>query len=261
MRVVVTGASRGIGQAVCRRLADDAGGRGEALQLALCGSAHPDELDTLAGELGGQGVETMTLIGDLADPAVPERLIADATSCFGGLDAVVANAGMSRPGNLLTTELADWDRLFDVNLRSVWLLCRAAHGALKASGGSIVTVASMSGLMPQPGLGAYSITKAGLIMLTRMMAQEWAQDGIRVNAVSPGMVITPMTEANYADAEFRAAREAMVPMGSIADPARDIAGVVAFLLGPDAAYMSGQNVLADGGLSDSVLRLLPARRV
>ena len=124
-----------------------------------------------------------------------------------------------------------------------------------------VTGASMSGVTPQPGLGAYSVSKAGVIMLTRLMAQEWASDGIRVNAVSPGMVITPMTEANYADAEFRRAREIMVPAGRIADPASDIAGVVAFLLGPDAGYLSGQNVVADGGVGDSMLRVLPARRV
>jgi glucose 1-dehydrogenase len=261
MRVLVTGAGRGIGEAVCRRLVRDAKNAGDTLQLALCGSSHPEELNALAEALRGEGAEAIALTGDLSDPAVPENLVGEATSSFGGLDAVVANAGMSKTGDLLSTELADWNRLFDVNLRSVWLLCRAAHPALKASGGSIVTMASMSGLTPQPGLGAYSVTKAGLIMLTRLMAQEWAGDGIRVNAVSPGMVLTPMTEANYQDTEFKAAREAMVPMGRIADPATDIAGVVAFLLGPDAAYLSGQNVMADGGLSDSMLRVLPARRV
>lgn len=261
MRVLVTGAGRGIGAAVCRRLAGDSKASGDALHVTLCGSSHPDELQALADELGRIGATTQVQTGDLSDPDVPARLVDGAVAGMGGLDAVVANAGISKTGSLLTTELADWNRLMDVNLRSVWLLCRAAHAALKETGGSIVTVASMSGVTPQPGLGAYSISKAGLIMLTRLMAQEWAFDGIRVNAVSPGMVVTPMTEVNYEDTDFRRAREAMVPAGRIADPATDIAGVVAFLLGPDAGYLSGQNIVADGGVGDSMLRVLPARRV
>ena len=117
----------------------------------------------------------------------------------------------------------------------------------------------MSGVSPQPGMGAYSVSKAGLIMLTRLMAQEWAADGIRANCVSPGMVLTPMTEANYRDADFRERREAMCPVPRIGDPDEDIAGVVAFLLSAGAGYMTGQNLLADGGLADSILRVLPRR--
>jgi glucose 1-dehydrogenase len=117
----------------------------------------------------------------------------------------------------------------------------------------------MSGVNPQPGMGAYSVSKAGLIMLTRLMAQEWAADGIRVNCVSPGMVLTPMTEANYRDADFKRRRETMCPIPRIGDAEADIAGVVRFLLSRDAGYMTGQNLLADGGLSDGILRVLPRR--
>jgi NAD(P)-dependent dehydrogenase (short-subunit alcohol dehydrogenase family) len=263
MRILITGASRGIGAAVCRRLAADArDGRLDAgLQIAACASTHGDELAALAADIEGEGVSVAALNGDLSDPDVPARLVSEAVAAFGGLDAVVANAGMTRTGNLLATTLEDWDRVFAVNLRSVWLLCKAAHGPLADSGGSIVTIASMSAGLPQPGLGPYSVTKSGVVMLTRLMAQEWTGDGIRVNSVSPGMVITPMTEANYEDADFKARREAMVPAGRIADPLRDIAGVVAFLLGPDAGYLSGHDILADGGVSDSMLRILPARKV
>lgn len=147
----------------------------------------------------------------------------------------------------------------NVNLRAAWLLAKAAHPALSEAGGRIVTVGSMSGVAPQPGMGAYSVSKAGLIMLTRLMAQEWAADGIRANCVSPGMVLTPMTEANYRDADFRRRREAMCPIPRIGDPDKDIAGLVAFLLSADAGYMTGHNLLADGGLADSILRALPRR--
>ncbi len=199
------------------------------------------------------------MLGDLEQPDVPNRLVEQAVTEFGGLDALVSNAGIGVPATLLTLTIDDWNRLFDVNVRATWLLAKAAHPTLAESRGSIVIIGSMSGVEPQPGMGAYSAAKAAIIMLTRLMAQEWGGDGIRVNCVSPGMVLTPMTEQAYADAEFKARREAMVPVGYIADPARDIAGVVAFLLSEDAAYMTGQNVVADGGMTDSVLRLLPVR--
>jgi glucose 1-dehydrogenase len=231
-----------------------------SLQIAACASAHPDELDSLIDALGKMGVEAAPLIGDLQQPDVPERLVEQAVTRFGGLDALVSNAGIATPATLLSLTTDIWDRLFDINVRATWLLAKAAHPALAESRGSIVTIGSMSGMEPQPGMGAYSASKAAIIMLTRLMAQEWGGDGIRVNCVSPGLVLTPMTEKAYADADFKARREAMVPVGRIADPSSDIAGVVGFLLSEDAAYMTGQNVLADGGLTDSVLRFLPVRK-
>ncbi len=260
MRVLVTGASRGIGRAVCLRLARDGAATGQPARIAACGSAHADELDSLVAELEETGAEALPLLGDLADAAVPARLAGGAARAFGGLDAVVSNAGIGIPATLLDLDLEDWNRLFDINARATWLLAKAAHGALKASTGTIVTMTSMSGVEPQPGMGAYSASKAALIMLTRLMAQEWAQDGIRANCVSPGFVETPMTAAAYADADFKARRAAVVPVGRIAEPLADIAGVVAFLLGPDARYLTGQNIIADGGLTGSILAQVPARQ-
>ena len=117
----------------------------------------------------------------------------------------------------------------------------------------------MSGVQPYAGIGAYSATKAALIMLTRQLAQEWAADGIRVNCVSPGLVRTPLTQRVYDQPEARAAREALVPVHRIGEADADIAGTVAFLLGPDAAYMTGHNLLVDGGLLDSVQTHLAGR--
>ena len=261
MRVLVTGASRGIGRAICMRLAEAETKDGSrSLRVAACASAHPDELDSLIVALRKMGTEAVPMFGDLEQQDAPERLVEQAVEQFGGLDALVSNAGIGIPATLLDLTADSWNRLFDINVRATWLLAKAAHPALVESRGSIVTIGSMSGVEPQPGMGAYSVSKAAIIMLTRLMAQEWGHDGIRVNCVSPGMVLTPMTEKAYADADFKARREAMVPVGRLADPACDIAGIVAFLLSKDAAYVTGQNVVADGGMTDSVLRLLPVRR-
>jgi glucose 1-dehydrogenase len=253
MRVLITGASRGIGRAVCKRLARD------GAQVAACASAHAGELETLVAEIRGDGGMAVPLIGDLQDTATPARLVEQAAAALGGLDGVVGNAGIAVPGQLATLDIADWDRLFAVNVRAQWLLARAAYPWLLKSRGTLVAVASMSGVQPYSGLGAYSAGKAALIMLTRQLAQEWAPDGIRVNCVSPGLVRTPLTQAVYDRPEARSAREALVPMHRIAEADADIAGCVAFLLGPDSAYITGHNMLVDGGLLDSVQTHLAGR--
>lgn len=252
-RVLVTGASRGIGRAICLRLAS------QGASVAACASAHADELQAMIDEAARLGGRVLPLIGDLADPATPERLVARATAELGGLDAVVSNAGVSRPAKLADLELQDWDYLLAVNARAPWLLAKAAYPALRASRGSFVSVASMSGLQPYPGMGAYSPSKAAVLMLVRTLAQEWAAEGIRVNAVSPGLIHTSLTARIYADAPTKAAREALIPMHRIGDPGQDIAGLVAFLIGPDAGYVTGQNLLADGGLMDAVHGLIAGR--
>lgn len=253
MRVLITGASRGIGRAVCERLARD------GAQVAACASAHGNELDELVGEIRQAGGVAVPLLGDLQDTDTPARLVAQAAEALGGLDAVVGNAGISSPAPLATLELEDWDRVFAVNVRAQWLLARAAYPWLQQSRGSLVTVASMSGVQPYAGIGAYSATKAALIMLSRQLAQEWAADGIRVNCVSPGLVRTPLTQPVYDRPEAMSARKALVPMHRIGEADADIAGTVAFLLGPDAAYMTGHNMLVDGGLLDSVQTHLAGR--
>lgn len=253
MRVLVTGASRGIGRAVCERLAR------QGAQVAACASAHGDELESLLAQIRQDGGQALGLLGDLQDTDTPARLVAQAAAAWGGLDAVVGNAGIAAPGMLATLDVDAWDRVFHVNVRAQWLLARAAYPWLQQSRGALVTVASMSGVQPYSGIGAYSSTKAALIMLTRQLAQEWAPDGIRVNCVSPGLVRTPLTQPVYDQPAARQAREALVPVHRIAEANADIAGTVAFLLGPDAGYITGHNLLVDGGLLDSVQTHLAGR--
>lgn len=256
MRVLVTGAASGIGRATCRRLAREARARGQDGKIAAVDLEPSAALDALVEELTALGVETVPLHGDMGAVSDPGRVVTEAVDRFGGLDGLVSNAGINRPGALLSYSVEDWDRLFAVNTRATWLLARAAHPALKAAGGAIVITASMSGSNAHAGLAAYAPSKAAVIMLGKVLAQELGPDGIRVNTVSPGMVVTGMSYRAYEDPRVAAERDALVPLGRVAQP-EDIADAIAFLLSPDARYVNGHDLVVDGGLTGNFLGRLP----
>jgi NAD(P)-dependent dehydrogenase (short-subunit alcohol dehydrogenase family) len=257
MRVLVTGAASGIGRATCLRLAREASTRGETGQIAAVDLEPSAAVDSLVGELRELGADPLPLFGDMGTTDAPGRVVNDAANRFGGLDGLVSNAGVNRPGPLASYPVEDWDRLFNVNTRATFLLAQAAYPALKAAGGgAIAIVGSMSGSNAHAGLGAYAPSKAAVIMLMRVLAQEFGRDGIRVNTVSPGMVRTGMTAAVYQDDEVTAARNALVPLGRVAQP-EDIADVIAFLLSPQARYVNGHDLIVDGGVSGNHLGRLP----
>jgi glucose 1-dehydrogenase len=251
MRVVITGASRGIGRATALKLAADG-----ARAFTLCDIAYLDELATLAVSLQEAGCRVRTLKADMARPNAPARVIAAAVKAMGGIDAIVGNAGITAPSRLADLDLATWNRIFDIDLRANWLLAKAAYPHLRKSRGAIVMLASMAGVMPQLPTGAYSPAKAALIMLTEMMAMEWAPDGIRANSVCPGFVHTSMTDAIYRQPKLARGRAKLVPLGRVATPS-DIADAIAFLLSADASYITGQALLVDGGLTRSILNHVP----
>ncbi len=251
MRILLTGASRGIGRAISETLA------GADNRLALCASRPSAELnETLALCPGSVG-----LTGDLGEPDTAARLVDEAVSYMGGLDVVISNAGIAISGSLSDMPVAEWDRVFEINTRAPWRLAMAALPHLQASGeaASFLAVASMSGVEPYPGTGAYSASKAALIMMVRTLALEWAASGVRANCASPGLFVSSMTAPIYADPDMKAAREALVPMKRIGDPARDFAGLVRFLISPEAGYITGQNILADGGLIGSIQSQIAGR--
>ena len=256
MRVLVTGAASGIGRATCILLAEDAKAAGRTARVAAVDVGPAPGLDTLVAELRGLGAEALPLRGDMGTAEAPARVVAQAVQSFGGLDGLVSNAGINRPGSLVEYAVEDWDRLFAVNTRATWLLAKAAHAALRASGGAIVAVGSMSGSHVHAGLGAYGPSKAAVIMLVRVLAQELGPDGIRVNAVSPGMTRTGMTARVYADARVAAERDALVPLGRVATP-DDMAAAIAFLLSSDARYVNGHDLVVDGGVTGNHLGRLP----
>ncbi|WP_394680246.1 SDR family NAD(P)-dependent oxidoreductase [uncultured Comamonas sp.] len=254
-RTLVTGAARGIGRAIALRLAQDAQDQGRIAQLTLL-DQHAAELDALAAELQALGAQVQVLAGDLSGLDFAAQAVAAAAQHWGGLDGLVSNAGAAFPGALSDYPVAEWDRTFALNARAPLLLAQAALAPLRASGGSIVVITSVSASHATPPLGAYSASKAAALMLVRQLATEWGPLGVRTNALSPGLIATPGTALAYADPAAKAHREQRVPLRRIGEPG-DIAGAVSFLLSDAAAYINGAELVVDGGLAHTMMASLP----
>jgi len=258
MRALVSGGSSGIGAAASVRLAEAALARGEQAMIAVCGYEANERQRDVVAQIQSLGGTAIALTGDLGDPTVPGQLVTEAADTFGGLDALVANAGVASPAPLKDVTLEEWDEMFAVNLRGAWLLGKASYDHLKDSGGAACFTSSMSGQLPHAGSGPYSPTKAALTIMAQTFALEWAPDGINVNVVSPGMTRTAMTEKMYLDPAVKQAREEIIPLHRIGDPI-DIANVIEFLVSPLAGYVTGQDICVDGGFSKSILSHIPGR--
>jgi glucose 1-dehydrogenase len=237
-------------------LAKDQIRRAQPIKITVTDRAPNKGTDAVIADLRNLGVAVSALYADLRDLASIETLVKGAASGMGGIDCVVANAGVVSPGTCIQSSESQFDLLFDVNVKAVWRLAKASHSYLADSRGTFTAVGSMSGLEPHPTLGLYGVSKAAVIHLCRTLALEWARDGIRVNAVCPGMTRTPLTERIYLNEYVARERDAIVPLGRVALP-EDIASVVAFLSSEQSAYVTGQSILVDGGLSNSMLGRLP----
>lgn len=249
---VVTGGARGIGRAVADRLAAD------GAQVAIVDV----DLDT-----GGRASGHVELLADVADADALSGAIAAAADGLGGLSILVNNAGFGAAKPLDRYGDDEWARLVGVNLTGVWHGIRAAVPLLRASAaagvpGSIVNIAGTTASRPTRGEGPYAAAKAGVVALTRTAALEYAP-ATRVNSVSPGYVATRLTRAVVDDATLRGRVEGRIPLGRIGT-VDDVAGVVAFLCSADAAYLTGQDLIVDGGSvlpshqSDELLKALLA---
>lgn len=230
-RAVVTGGARGIGAAIVDRL------RADGYDVAV--------LDLVAAE----GV-----IGcDVTDPGAVRAAALE----IGPVDVLVNNAGAWRFGALEDVSADDFALAIDVNLRGPFHLMQAFGPAMIERGsGAIVNIVSIAAKHANPAVGSYGPSKAGLLSLTEQVALEWGPKGVRCNAVGPGLVPTPGTGDVYDDPQVREIRSGAVPTRRLAEPA-DIANVVAFLASDDAAYVNGQVIYVDGGLSKALMTLLP----
>jgi NAD(P)-dependent dehydrogenase (short-subunit alcohol dehydrogenase family) len=230
-RMLVTGGAQGIGAAIA------AAGRVAGYRVGVL------DVD-----------ERADFVASAADPAAVEA----ALDAFGTPDVVVNNAGIVRFGRLLDIAVEDWRAVIDVNLTATFVVARAAAARMIAEDvrGAIINITSMNGVAPGPGSGAYGATKAAVRLLTQQMAIEWGMHGIRVNAVAPGLIDGGMSAPIYADAAVRAARESKVPLGRLGVP-DDIAAAVLWLASDAAAYVTGQELLVDGGVTMSMIANLP----
>jgi 3-oxoacyl-[acyl-carrier protein] reductase len=239
-RIVITGGSSGIGLATARRFLD------EGSRVFLCGvdaeqvGLAVDELTT-AGAVAG-------LVADVSRETDVERFVEAAIGWLGEIDVLINNAGIARKARFLDVHPAAWDRTIAVNLRGMFLVAQAVARRMiaRGAGGVIVNMASTNALGGEEEFADYNASKGGVLQLTRTMAVELAEHGIRVNCVCPGFIETPLNEAIAAEAEMRAYERAKIPLGRRGQP-EEIAAAYAFLASDDASFVHGAALVIDGG--------------
>ena len=238
MTALVTGASGGIGSAIAGALA------GQGARLALSGS-NADKLAAFAAELGGDHV---TVPCDLADAAAVDGLVPAALGALGGrLDILVNNAGVTRDNLAMRMKDEEWDTVIRVNLEAAFRLMRAAaKPMMKARFGRMISITSVVGATGNPGQANYAASKAGLVGMSKALAQELASRGITVNCVAPGFIRSAMTDG-LPDAQ-KTALTARIPAGDLGDGA-DIGAAVVYLASREAGYVTGQTLHVNGGMA------------
>jgi NAD(P)-dependent dehydrogenase (short-subunit alcohol dehydrogenase family) len=244
---LITGGGSGIGRGTAVRLARD----GANVCVVDIDEDGANETASMVREFGRDAIVAKANVASKAQiQDAAERCVTE----LGGLDVAVANAGIGRGGSVLEMDLKDWQDQVDINLTGVFLTVQAAAQRMvkQGSGGRIVCMSSLAALNVGPMLWGYSATKAGVAMMVRGWAQELGQYGITVNAIGPGVIDTPLGHGLAGDEEgpIRLELERRTPAGRAGRPA-DIAGLIAFLTGPDGEFMTGSYVLMDGGLRDA----------
>ncbi|MCQ3803150.1 MAG: SDR family NAD(P)-dependent oxidoreductase [bacterium] len=233
---VVTGGGSGIGWATCERL------RRDGFTLAVL-----DIQGERAAEAAGDG---MGMAVDVSDPRQVEAAFSAVEEQLGPVDVLINNAGITGSAEatrLHETPYEEWERVMAVNIRALYLCSRQAlRSMIPRRSGHIITVASVAALNPFPGRSAYSVSKGAALMLAKSIALDYAADGIRSNAVCPGMTETPMTAWRLDQPELRAAIESRVPVGRVGQP-EDIADAISLLASDRLAYMTGHGMVVDGG--------------
>ena len=243
---LVTGGAGGIGRATCQAFFDD----GYAVALT---DLELESATSAAAAIDPSAVRVIGLRGDVTSTASVEQMVTDTVARFGRLDALVNVAGVVGPGPSEALPDSEWQRLIDIHLSGAFRSARAAFAALEASGaGSVVSISSIAGRTGFSFRVAYCTAKAGIEGMTRALAVEWAKRGVRVNAVAPGHVRTPMLDYSLAigsvTEETVAARTNRIPLGRYAQP-EEIAAAILFLCSPAASYITGEVLCVDGAIT------------
>ena len=248
---IVTGAGQGIGRGIALRLARDG-------MHVVVADLKAEQAESVAAEIRALGVKSVAFVMDVTKEADRQRLISTTLSEMGRLDALVNNAGIQRASGPLDVTEEHWDLMMSVNTKAVWFMCQAVmkHFVAQKSG-RIVNLASIAGKMASTqNHPVYNVAKAGVIAMTKTFAHTGAAQGVRVNCVCPGVIVTAMQD--LVDAEFsrlqdkpaeqiRAERLSRIPMGKMGRP-EEVADVISFLVGPDSRYMTGQAINISGGM-------------
>jgi NAD(P)-dependent dehydrogenase (short-subunit alcohol dehydrogenase family) len=240
---VVTGAGSGLGHATARQLAN------EGAQIA-CFDIAVDAAEKTAGEIGNDGGTARAYRVDVSDPDSVKNAMAGAAKDLGRPEVVVNSAGIGKFAHTHEVPFADWQRIIGVNLTGTFLVCQAALPHLMDGGGSIVNIASNAGIKSQPFSAAYCSSKAGVVHLTRVIADEYLRKGVRANCVAPGGMETPLQEAFMEFPEgvdWKVMRKVISPLGN--SQPEEIANVVAFIASDECRYMTGSIVSIDGGIT------------
>ncbi|WP_409260075.1 MULTISPECIES: SDR family NAD(P)-dependent oxidoreductase [unclassified Pseudomonas] len=238
--VIVTGAAGGIGSSIAKRFASEGAS-------VVVSDVNFEAAEVVAQALRSEGSKAVAIGADIAQGEACRQLVSEVVEQLGRIDVLVNNAGINRRGNLLALSEDDWHASFAVNVDSMFHLCRAVLPVMMEAGaGAIVNTASQWGLHPAPGHIAYNVTKAAVASFTQNLARDYAPHNIRVNAVCPGEIHTPMLEAGV----LRSGRtiadlDRMVPLGRIGKP-EEVAALVAFLASDEAAFMCGSLVEITG---------------
>ena len=251
-RIIVTGGASGIGRATSILAARE----GALVAIADINQKMAQETADLVRE---EGSEALVIEMDTSNKADTLRMVDETISAFGTIDGLVCGAIKLVPGKLEELSEDDWDMVMDIGLKG-YFLCAQAVGRvmLEKGNGSIVFISSIGGVQAYNGAGAYSVCKAGAIMLGQLIGVEWGGRGVRGNTVCPGQVRTPMTEAMFKDPEIAAGRASVVPMGRVGKP-QEIAEACVFLLSDRASYMNAGIMQVDGGQAESKMMHTPGR--
>ncbi len=238
---IVTGGTKGIGLAIASALAEHGASVVVSSRRQVSVQAAAQEIRTIGGD-------ATAISCHMGDPQQIEALMSGTVDHYGGVDIVVNNAATNPVyGPILETDDRVFDKIVDVNIRGPLELAKAAYPVMvDRGGGSIINICSVAGVSPEWGLGLYNMSKAALISLTKVMAQEWGPQGIRANAICPGLIKTKFSTALWEDEEALKGFEERIPMGRIGQP-EDIASLAVYLAAPGASYCTGSVFTVDGG--------------